>query len=91
MGGPAEAQDSDCRHVSLQAESLQVVEERLQAGGIPFVKQTVTEDGLRVHQVPPPPPPGVLSYIPRYSAPTLAWSPAIFLYRSIAPMSCQSP
>lgn len=45
-----------CRDVSPQAESLQVVEERLQAGGIPFVKQTVTEDGLRVHQVPSPSP-----------------------------------
>lgn len=43
--------DPKADHLSFQAESLQVVEERLQAGGIPFVKQTVTEDGLRVHQV----------------------------------------
>ena len=30
-----------------------MVEERLKAGDIPFVKQTVMQDGIRVHQVSP--------------------------------------
>ena len=37
---------------SSQAESLELVEERLKARGIPYVKQNVIEGGLIVHQVP---------------------------------------
>lgn len=43
--------DPRADHLSFQAESLELVEERLLEHGLPYVKQTVVEGGVRVHQV----------------------------------------
>jgi catechol 2,3-dioxygenase-like lactoylglutathione lyase family enzyme len=38
-------------HLSFQSDSLDVVEERLNSRGIPFVKEAVVEHGLRITQI----------------------------------------
>lgn len=43
--------DPRADHLSFQADSLELVEERLQEHGTPYLKQTVVEGGFRVHQV----------------------------------------